>query len=99
MNNQDYSRYNLSPSYEYQEKPWLAHFKRKRRISFKVISWTMLLGSSIFNKLIKQRKKVTILYGTETGQSNIQISKIRYLNIEGDNPVRDRDGPVQYSNI
>ena len=29
----------------------------------------MLLGASIFNKLIKQRKKVTILYGTETGQS------------------------------
>ena len=62
-------RYNLSPSYEYQEKPWMAYFKRKKRISFKTISWTMLLGRSIFNRLVKQRKKVTILYGTETGQS------------------------------
>ena len=47
----------------------MAYFKRKKRISFKTISWTMLLGKSIFNRLIKQRKKVTILYGTETGQS------------------------------
>ena len=62
-------RYNLSPSYEYQEKPWLAHFKKERRVSFKGISWTLLLVSSIYNRLIKQRKKVTILYGTETGQS------------------------------
>jgi len=66
---QEMLRYNLSPSYEYQEKPWMAYFKRKKRISFKTISWTMLLGKSIFNRLIKQRKKVTILYGTETGQS------------------------------
>ena len=63
------TRYNLSPSYEYQEKPWLAYFKKDRRVSFKAISWTILLVSSIYNRLIKQRKKVTILYGTETGQS------------------------------
>ena len=47
----------------------MGYFKRKKRISFKTISWTMLLGRSIFNRLVKQRKKVTILYGTETGQS------------------------------
>ena len=38
-------------------------------MSFKAISWTILLVSSIYNRLIKQRKQVTILYGTETGQS------------------------------
>ena len=63
------TRDNLSPSYEYQEKPWLAYFKKDRRVSFKAISWTILLVSSIYNRLIKQRRKVTILYGTETGQS------------------------------
>ena len=63
------TRYSLSPSYEYQEKPWLAYFKKDRRVSFKAISWTILLVTSIYNRLIKQRKKVTILYGTETGQS------------------------------
>ena len=67
--NQPPTRYNLSPSYEYQEKPWLAYFKKDRRVSFKAISWTILLVTSIYNRLIKQRKKVTILYGTETGQS------------------------------
>ena len=67
--NQPPTRYNLSPSYEYQEKPWLAYFKKDRRVSFKAISWTILLVTSIYNRLIKQRRKVTILYGTETGQS------------------------------
>ena len=47
----------------------MAYFKKDRRVSFKAISWTILLVSSIYNRLIKQRKKVTILYGTETGQS------------------------------
>ena len=47
----------------------MAFYKRKKRISFKTIAWTMLLWAGIFNKLIKQRKKLTILYGTETGQS------------------------------
>ena len=47
----------------------MAYFKKDRRVSFKAISWTILLVSSIYNRLIKQRKQVTILYGTETGQS------------------------------
>ena len=47
----------------------MAYFKKDRRVSFKAISWTILLVSSIYNRLIKQRKEVTILYGTETGQS------------------------------
>ena len=47
----------------------MAYFKKDRRVSFKAISWTILLVSSIYNRLIKQRRKVTILYGTETGQS------------------------------
>merc|ERR1719158_2607784 len=66
---QEMLRYNLSPSYEYQEKPWMAYFKRKKRISFRTISWMILLGSNMFSKLVQERKKVTILYGTETGQS------------------------------
>ena len=65
----EFNRYDLSPSYEYQENPWLAYYKRKRRISFKTIAWTMTLWASILKKLFKQRKKVAILYGTETGQS------------------------------
>ena len=63
------TRYNLSPSYEYQENPWLAHYKREKRISFKTIAWMVLTVVGIYNKLMKQRKKVTILYGTETGKS------------------------------
>lgn len=66
---QEMLRYNLSPSYEYQEVPWMAYFKREKKISFRTISWIIILGSNIFNKLAKERKKVTILYGTETGQS------------------------------
>ena len=66
---QEMLRYNLSPSYEYQEKPWLSYNKKERKLTFKSLSWTMLLGRSLFTKLIKERKKVTILYGTETGQS------------------------------
>jgi len=66
---QEMLRYNLSPSFEYQEKPWLSYNKQPRKLSFKALGWTMLLGQSIFHKLIKQRKKVAILYGTETGQS------------------------------
>ena len=63
------TRYNLSPSYEYQENPWLAHYKREKRISFKAIAWMVLTVVGIYNKLMKRRKKVTILYGTETGKS------------------------------
>ena len=59
----------MSPSYEYQENPWLAHYKREKRISFKAIAWMVLTVVGIYNKLMKQRKKVTILYGTETGKS------------------------------
>ena len=59
----------MSPSYEYQENPWLAHYKRERRISFKAIAWMVLTVVGIYNQLMKQRKKVTILYGTETGKS------------------------------
>ena len=65
---QEMLRYKLSPSYEYQENPSLA-LKPKNTLKFKTLAWTMLLGRSITNHILKSRKKVTILYGTETGQS------------------------------
>ena len=61
-------RYKLSPSYEYQQTPWMA-FKSRSKIKFKTVAWTVLLIKSIYSKLIKERKKVTILYGSEPGQS------------------------------
>jgi nitric oxide synthase oxygenase domain/subunit len=66
---QEMLRYTLSPSYEYQEKPWLSYNRRPVKIRFRAIAWMILIFQSIYTKLIKQRKKVTILYGTETGQS------------------------------
>ena len=47
----------------------MAYFKRNERITFKAISWSILGSASVFKKLMKLRKNVTILYGTETGQS------------------------------
>lgn len=68
---QEMIKYKLSPSYEYQESPCVAWNKVKRdvRMSFKTIAWTILLAQAIVNNRIKERKMVTILYGTETMQS------------------------------
>ena len=71
---QEMLRYKLFPSFEYQEKAWSAA-KPPNKIKFKCIAWTVLLVKSIYTKLIKERKKVTILYGTETGKSK-QFAKL-----------------------
>ena len=64
---QEMLRYKLSPSYEYQRSPCLDYKRKPLRITFKTIAWVLLLGNSLYHSFIKDRKKVAILYGTETG--------------------------------
>ena len=68
---QEMLRYYLSPSYEYQDKPWHSHGKAGQKFpSLYTISWIVLYFRNIHKRILSRRKTVSILYGTETGASS-----------------------------
>eukprot|EP00092_Neocalanus_flemingeri_P020673 GFUD01022403.1.p1 GENE.GFUD01022403.1~~GFUD01022403.1.p1 ORF type:complete len:1266 (+),score=266.98 GFUD01022403.1:84-3881(+) len=66
---QEMIRYHLSPSYEYQARPWHKYGANRKKKSFRSVAWSILFWNSIYKKILADRKKVLVLYGTETGSS------------------------------
>ena len=66
---QEMIKYHLSPSFEYQGHPWHKFGRVGKKKSFRSIAWSVLLWLQICKKAVSSRKRVSILFGTETGSS------------------------------
>jgi len=66
---QEMINYHMSPSYEYQDKPWGSYGKTKTKKSFKAIAWILHFWNSIYKKMLAKRKSISIVYASETGVS------------------------------
>jgi len=66
---QEMVTYHLSPSYEYQVKPWQYYGKGKSRKDIKSICWSFLFWVSTYGKIHNKRVPVSFIYGSETGVS------------------------------
>jgi len=64
---QEMVNYHLSPSYEYQDKPYVTYGRAENKKSFRAVARSVLMWTSIFSKMLKKRKKVTVFYSSETG--------------------------------
>ena len=63
---QEMLNYHLSPSYEYQDRPYETWF-RGGKMSLKTLSKVILLLMSLFKKMVRKRKVCTVFYSSETG--------------------------------
>ncbi|XP_063856341.1 nitric oxide synthase, salivary gland-like [Scylla paramamosain] len=91
---QEMSLYYLKPAYEYQEPAWedFARYNRGTAILspsqlFRKVALTVLFASSLYRKALARRLRVTILYATETGRSQLYAHNLsqalkRYFNPE-----------------
>lgn len=66
---QEMISYHLSPSYEYQDKPWQAYGKGRSRKAIRSICWSFLFMVSTYKKIHSKRIPVSFIYGSETGVS------------------------------
>lgn len=66
---QEMISYHLSPSYEYQDKPWQTYGKGRYRRAMKSICWSFLFMVSTYKKIHSKRIPVSFIYGSETGVS------------------------------
>ncbi|XP_033628503.1 nitric oxide synthase, brain-like [Asterias rubens] len=78
---QEMLNYQLKPSYEYQDPPWVNHVwqnktdsstsqqTRRRRRTFKEVAKAVKFSAKLMGKALAKRFKATILYATETGRS------------------------------
>ncbi|CAL4206720.1 unnamed protein product [Meganyctiphanes norvegica] len=84
---QEMSLYHLKPSFEYQDPAWKVHIWKKgnnfveikRKFQFKAVGLAVMFTSKLFRNALSIRPKVTILYATETGKSEMfakQLEKI-----------------------
>merc|ERR1711892_718683 len=64
---QEMVNYHLSPSYEYQDKPYETYGRAANRKSFRSVAWSVCMWTGLFSKMAKKRKQVTIFYSSETG--------------------------------
>ena len=64
---QEMINYHLSPSYEYQDKPYETWFRSEKRKTFKSVALTILMWSSLYVKMVNKRKVFKIFYSSETG--------------------------------
>ena len=64
---QEMANYHLSPSYEYQDKPYQTYGRVASRKTFRSVAWSVRMWTALFSKTAKKRKQVTIFYSSETG--------------------------------
>ena len=64
---QEMLNYHLSPSFEYQDKPYETWYRGERRKTFKSVALTILMWSSLYVKMVNKRKVFKIFYSSETG--------------------------------
>ena len=66
---QEMANYHLSPSYEYQDKPWATYGRKTTKKTLRSVALSLMLFQSIYRKLLSKRNRVTVFYATETGTS------------------------------
>ena len=64
---QEMLNYHLSPSYEYQDKPYDTWYRSEKKKTFKAVARTIFLWMSLYLKMVKKRKVCTVCYSSETG--------------------------------
>ena len=64
---QEMLNYHLSPSYEYQDKPYDTWYRSEKKKTFKAVARTIFLWTSLYLKMAKKRKMCTVCYSSETG--------------------------------
>ncbi|XP_057298420.1 nitric oxide synthase, inducible-like isoform X2 [Hydractinia symbiolongicarpus] len=82
---QEMLNYKLKPSYEYQVDPW-KYFpltkdssERKKKLTFKDVARAVKVSNILYGDILAKRKKVTILYATETGKSEEYATMLNEL--------------------
>ncbi|TSK49640.1 Nitric oxide synthase, inducible [Bagarius yarrelli] len=84
---QEMINYVLSPFYYYQPDPWLTYvwkdetkgIKKRRKISFRVITKAVVFSQILMQSALKKRVPCTILYATETGKSQTLAKKLKSM--------------------
>ena len=64
---QEMLNYHLSPSYEYQDKPYETWFRGEKMKTFRSVAKCVQLLMSLYMKMVKKRKVCTVFYSSETG--------------------------------
>jgi len=72
---QEMVNYHLSPSYEYQDKPYLTYGRAQRKLTFRCVARSVLLWTSIFSQMLRNRKRATVFYSSETGTAKSYAKK------------------------
>ncbi|XP_053639643.2 nitric oxide synthase, salivary gland-like [Cherax quadricarinatus] len=78
---QEMSLYYLKPAYEYQEPAWVTFARHAKGLQgidashsrklFRKAALGVLFASTLYNAVLNRRVRVTILYATETGKSQL----------------------------
>ncbi|CAL4076770.1 unnamed protein product, partial [Meganyctiphanes norvegica] len=84
---QEMSLYHLKPSFEYQDPAWKTQtweknnnsMENNRIIKFKQVALALMFTSILYKNALSKRTKVTILYATETGKSEIFANKLEQI--------------------
>ena len=64
---QEMLNYHLSPSFEYQDKPYDTWYNSEKKKKFKAVAGWILLWMSLYHNVVKRRKVCTVFYSSETG--------------------------------
>ena len=59
--------YHLSPSYEYQDKPYETWYRGEKRKTFYAVAKSIALWNGLYMKMVAKRKVCTVFYSSETG--------------------------------
>nr|XP_045593481.1 nitric oxide synthase, salivary gland-like isoform X1 [Procambarus clarkii]XP_045593482.1 nitric oxide synthase, salivary gland-like isoform X2 [Procambarus clarkii] len=78
---QEMSLYYLKPAYEYQEPAWVTYARYERELQgrdaslgiklFRKAALCVVFASTLYSAALSRRARVTILYATETGKSQL----------------------------
>ena len=64
---QEMLNYHLSPSYEYQDQPYVTWYRSEKRKTFRAVARSICFWMSLYLKMVKKRKVCTVFYSSETG--------------------------------
>ena len=64
---QEMLNYHLSPSLEYQDRPYDTWFRAKKRKTFRSVARSVLLWMSLYLQMVRRRPVCTVSYSSETG--------------------------------
>ena len=64
---QEMLNYHLSPSLEYQDRPYDTWFRADKRKTFRSVARSVLLWMSLYLQMVRRRPVCTVSYSSETG--------------------------------